>query len=102
MLRSALKVRQQAIDAWEDELWLDASSQDALGCTVMPRVHADEVSASTAEQSTPTAVPGANQAERKKAAAISEMMPEVYQDLRCLAETLLRGERTAHTLQRTA
>ena len=44
----------------------------------------------------------ANPAERKDAAAISEMMPEVYEDLRRLAETFLRGERTAHTLQRTA
>ena len=44
----------------------------------------------------------ANHAERNDAAAISEMMPEVYEDLRRLAETFLRGERTAHTLQRTA
>ena len=43
--------------------------------------------------------PEANHAD---AAAISEMMPEVYDDLRRLAETFLRGERTAHTLQRTA
>jgi RNA polymerase sigma factor (TIGR02999 family) len=41
-------------------------------------------------------------AERNAAAAISEMMPAVYDDLRRLAETFLRGERTAHTLQRTA
>jgi RNA polymerase sigma factor (TIGR02999 family) len=41
-------------------------------------------------------------AERTEVAAISEMMPEVYDDLRRLAETFLRGERTAHTLQRTA
>ena len=40
--------------------------------------------------------------EASDAAAISEMMPEVYEDLRRLAETFLRGERTAHTLQRTA
>jgi RNA polymerase sigma factor (TIGR02999 family) len=46
--------------------------------------------------------PEANHAERNDAAAISEMMPEVYDDLRRLAETFLRGERTAHTLQRTA
>jgi RNA polymerase sigma-70 factor (ECF subfamily) len=46
--------------------------------------------------------PEANHAERSDAAAISEMMPEVYDDLRRLAETFLRGERTAHTLQRTA
>src|SRR5207248_11245105 len=44
----------------------------------------------------------ANHAEHNEAAAISEMMPEVYDDLRRLAETFLRGERTAHTLQRTA
>jgi RNA polymerase sigma factor (TIGR02999 family) len=46
--------------------------------------------------------PEANHAERSDATAISAMMPEVYDDLRRLAETFLRGERTAHTLQRTA
>jgi len=30
------------------------------------------------------------------------MMPEVYEDLRRLAASYLRGERSEHTLQRTA
>ena len=51
---------------------------------------------------TPALVPEANHAERNDAAAISKMMPDVYEDLRRLAETFLRSERTAHTLQRTA
>ena len=51
---------------------------------------------------TPPLVREANHAERNDAAAISEMMPEVYEDLRRLAESFLRDERTAHTLQRTA
>jgi RNA polymerase sigma-70 factor (ECF subfamily) len=36
------------------------------------------------------------------AEALAEMMPEVYDDLRRLAASYLRGERSAHTLQRTA
>jgi RNA polymerase sigma-70 factor, ECF subfamily len=36
------------------------------------------------------------------AEALSEMMPEVYEDLRRLAASYLRGERSEHTLQRTA
>lgn len=36
------------------------------------------------------------------AEAIAEMMPEVYDDLRRLAASYLRGERSEHTLQRTA
>ena len=51
---------------------------------------------------TPPAGPEADSAPGDDAVAISEMMPEVYDDLRRLAETFLRGERTAHTLQRTA
>jgi RNA polymerase sigma-70 factor (ECF subfamily) len=39
---------------------------------------------------------------RSDAAAIAEMMPEVYDELRRLAAAFLRGERTAHTLQGTA
>ena len=46
--------------------------------------------------------PEVNPAKPTDAATISAMMPEVYEDLRRLAETFLRGERTAHTLQRTA
>ena len=102
VLRSAVKERQQAIDAWNDELWLDVSSRYALDCIVMATVHADGATASPAEPFTPTVAPETNHAERNKAAAISEMMPDVYEDLRRLAETFLRGERTAHTLQRTA
>ena len=41
-------------------------------------------------------------AEHSDATAISAMMPDVYEDLRRLAEIFLKGERTAHTLQRTA
>jgi RNA polymerase sigma factor (TIGR02999 family) len=36
------------------------------------------------------------------AEALAEMMPEVYEDLRRLAASYLRGERPEHTLQRTA
>jgi RNA polymerase sigma-70 factor, ECF subfamily len=36
------------------------------------------------------------------AEALAEMMPEVYEDLRRLAASYLSGERSQHTLQRTA
>lgn len=36
------------------------------------------------------------------AKSLAEMMPEVYDELRHLAATYLRGERSEHTLQRTA
>ena len=36
------------------------------------------------------------------AEALAEMMPEVYEDLRRLAASYLLGERSEHTLQRTA
>jgi RNA polymerase sigma-70 factor, ECF subfamily len=101
VIRSAVQVR-QSIDARGDELWLDASSRYALDCTVMATVHADGAAASPAEPFTAPLAREANHAENRDAAAISEMMPEVYEDLRRLAETFLRGERTAHTLQRTA
>jgi RNA polymerase sigma factor (TIGR02999 family) len=101
VIRSAVQVR-QSIDARGDELWLDASSRYALDCTVMATVHADGATASPAEPFTAPLAREANHAENRDAAAISEMMPEVYEDLRRLAETFLRGERTAHTLQRTA
>jgi RNA polymerase sigma-70 factor, ECF subfamily len=100
VVRTAIEVR-QGIDARGDELWLDASARDALGFAVMARVRTDRPMPSPAAPLTPP-VPEANHAERNDAAAISEMMPEVYDDLRRLAETFLRGERTAHTLQRTA
>jgi len=101
VVRSAVEVR-QGIDARGDELWLDASAQDALGFAVMARVRTERPMPSHAAPLTPPLVREANHAERNEAAAISEMMPEVYDDLRRLAETFLRGERTAHTLQRTA
>ncbi len=101
MVRSAVKV-QQRIEAEGDELWLDASAHDALGFAVMARVGTEGPTPSTAAPLTPPRVREANHAERYDAAAISEMMPEVYEDLRRLAETFLRRERTAHTLQRTA
>jgi RNA polymerase sigma-70 factor (ECF subfamily) len=90
------------VDARRDELWLDASPRDALDCSVMATVRADGATASPAAPLTPPLVREANPAERNTAAAISKMMPEVYEDLRRLAETFLRGERTTHTLQRTA
>ena len=101
MVRSAVELR-QGIDARGDELWLDASARDALGFAVMARVRTERPMPSPAAPLTPPVVREANHAERNDAAAISEMMPEVYEDLRRLAETFLRGERTAHTLQRTA
>ncbi len=102
MVRSVVELREQ-IDEWSDELRLDASERDALGFAVMARVGTDGPTPSTATPLTPPLVQReANHAEHNEAAAISEMMPEVYDDLRRLAETFLRGERTAHTLQRTA
>ena len=98
---NAVDVRQD-IDALSNELWLDASARDALGFAVMARVRTERPMPSPAAPLTPPLAPEANHTERNEAAAISEMMPEVYDDLRRLAETFLRGERTAHTLQRTA
>src|SRR4029434_9712225 len=83
-----------------DQLWLDASPRDALDFAVMARVRTERPMPSAALTS--PLGHEANRAERNEAAAISEMMPDVYEDLRRLAETFLRGERTAHTLQRTA
>jgi RNA polymerase sigma factor (TIGR02999 family) len=40
--------------------------------------------------------------EKPAAEALAEMMPEVYEDLLRLAASYLRGERSGHTLQRTA
>ena len=101
-MRSALDLRQD-IEAGSDELWLDALPRDALAFAVMARVGTEGPTPSTAAPLTPPLVQReANHAERNEAAAISQMMPEVYEDLRRLAETFLRGERTAHTLQRTA
>src|SRR5260370_9286881 len=68
----------------------------------MARVWRGGTVPSAAASLTPPFVRDVNHAERNDASAISEMMPEVYEALRRLAETFLRGERTAHTLQRTA
>jgi RNA polymerase sigma-70 factor (ECF subfamily) len=99
VMQSAVEVR-HCIEARGDELWLDASARDALGFTVMARVRTE--SPMPSPPSSPPLAPEANPGERNEAAAISAMMPDVYDDLRRLAETFLRGERTAHTLQRTA
>jgi RNA polymerase sigma-70 factor (ECF subfamily) len=101
VLRSIVDVR-RADEVGDEELWLDASPRCALHWILMATVHADRATEHCAE---PLASPPAREAkriERNTAAAIGEMMPEVYEDLRRLAETFLRGERTAHTLQRTA
>jgi RNA polymerase sigma factor (TIGR02999 family) len=100
VVTSAVELRED-IDAPGNELWLDASPRYALDCTVMGTVDADGATASPAAPLTPPVVREPRD-EPNEAAAISEMMPEVYDDLRRLAETFLRGERTAHTLQRTA
>ena len=97
MLSSAEKIRQQGTDAEDDELWVDAPPRYAVKCAVMATAHADGAPASGQQSLTRPLVREANHAERNHAAAISEMMPAVYDDLRRLAETFLRGERTAHT-----
>jgi RNA polymerase sigma factor (TIGR02999 family) len=101
VVRSALDLRQD-IETPSDELWLDALPRDALGFAVMARVGTEGPTPSPAAPFAPLGVREVNHAERNETAAISEMMPEVYEDLRRLAETFLRGERTSHTLQRTA
>src|SRR6476659_9970120 len=98
VVASAVELRQD-IDARGNELQLDASARDALSFAVMARVRTERP---MLPPLTPPFVREANHAERNDATAISEMMPEVYEDLRRLAETFLRGGRTAHTLQRTA
>jgi RNA polymerase sigma-70 factor, ECF subfamily len=102
VVRSAVDL-QQGVDTRTDELWLDVSARDALGFAVMARVRTERPMPSPAAPLTsPLVRREAKYAEHNEAAAISEMMPEVYDDLRRLADTFLRGERTAHTLQRTA
>lgn len=102
MISSAVKIRRQSIDVEDDELWVDAPPRYGVNCAGVATVHADRAPASGQESLTPPLVSEANHGERSDAAAITEMMPEVYDDLRRLADTFLRGERTAHTLQRTA
>ena len=98
VVTSAVELRED-IDACGNELCLDASARDALGFAVMASVRTE-----TPMLSPPLTSPVEHEGHvaRNEAAAISEMMPDVYDDLRRLAETFLRGERTAHTLQRTA
>jgi RNA polymerase sigma factor (TIGR02999 family) len=101
VLRTAIDLRQN-VETRGDQLWLDASHRYALDCVVMATVDADEATASRTKPLTPPLAGEANPADQNEVTAISEMMPEVYDDLRRLAETFLRSERTAHTLQRTA
>src|SRR5262249_22602633 len=101
MVRRAVNLHLD-IDGPDEEVWLDASPCDALGFAVMARVGTERPMPSAAAPLGPPLVREADHATRNDAAAIGEMMPEVYEDLRHLAETFLRGERTAHTLQRTA
>lgn len=100
-MRNALELR-EGIDAQRDERWLDASAPNGLPFAVMARVRTQRPMLSPVPPSTSSPVHEASSAARTDASAISAMMPEVYDDLRRLAETFLRGERTAHTLQRTA
>ena len=101
MVRRVVELRED-IDAQDEEVWLDSSARDALGFAAMARVRTERPMPSTAAPVTSPLVREANHVEHNDAAAISKMMPEVYEDLRRLAEFFLRGERTAHTLQRTA
>jgi RNA polymerase sigma factor (TIGR02999 family) len=100
VLSSAQKVLQQGFDGADDELWVDAPTC-AVNCAVMAMVQADGPTASKEDRVTLPLI-NSSPGGRNDADAISEMMPAVYDDLRRLAETFLRGERTAHTLQRTA
>src|SRR5678816_3079260 len=99
MLLSAVKLPRQGIEARDDELLVDASARYGLRL-VMATIHGEKCTPSPA--ATSRLERDGNHSQRDNAGAISEMMPEVYEDLRRLAETFLRGERTAHTLQRTA
>ena len=99
MLLSAVKLPRQGIEARDDELLVDASARYGLRF-FMATIQGEKCTPSPA--ATSRLERDGNHAQRDNAGAISEMMPEVYEDLRRLAETFLRGERTAHTLQRTA
>jgi RNA polymerase sigma-70 factor (ECF subfamily) len=99
-LRNSLEVHRQDTAAGGDAL--DGSPRYALRFAIVATIPAESPAPSPADPSTPPLLPEVNHAGRTTAAAITEMMPEVYEDLRRLAETFLRGERTAHTLQRTA
>ena len=100
--RNTLDVRRQGTAAGSDAHRLDGSPRYALRFAIVASIPADRPTPSPAGPLTPPLAREVTHAERSTAAAISKMMPEVYEDLRRLAETFLRGERTAHTLQRTA
>jgi RNA polymerase sigma factor (TIGR02999 family) len=99
--QSATEVWRQNVAGCEEPC-LDASTRDGLEFIIMATVHAVRAAASRAATLAAPPAQDANHFEHNDAVAISEMMPEVYEDLRHLAETFLRGERTSHTLQRTA
>src|SRR5262249_20837867 len=90
IVRSVIDVR-QGIDASGDKSWLDVSARDALGFAVMARVRTEKPVLSPAAPLTSPPAREVNPGARSDAAAISAMMPEVYEDLRRLAETFLRG-----------
>ena len=56
----------------------------------------------SAMQQMPQSVDASRATPRTDAAAIAQMMPQVYEELRRLAAAYLRGERVEHTLQPTA
>src|SRR5262245_29659645 len=84
MVRSAVELPQD-LDAEGSELWLDASAHDALGFAVMARVRTENPMPSSSLA--PSHGLQANPSDRTDAAAIGAMMPDVYEDLRRLAET---------------
>ena len=101
VLRNTL-MRRQGIEAPGCCALLDASACHALHLSKMATIQSERLTQSPPAALTPPLVLNTNPCQRDGAIAISEMMPEVYEDLRRLAECFLRGERTAHTLQRTA
>src|SRR5437763_6563902 len=100
--RNTLDVRRQGTAAGSNAHRLDGSPRYALRFAIVASIPADRPTPSPAGPLTPPLAREVTHAERSTAAAIAKMMPEVYEDLRRLAETFLWGERTAHTLQRTA
>ena len=65
----------------------DARKDQLTGATAIPRMAPLNVDTTSGKTDAET---------------LAEMMPEVYEDLRRLAASYLRGERSEHTLQRTA
>ncbi|HJT82531.1 MAG TPA: ECF-type sigma factor [Chthoniobacterales bacterium] len=97
-----------AAEGWDHDVaedyrvWLDGPTRDGLHLIIMATIQADRASAPRATMLPSSLRPQKHDRQPNDAAAITEMMPEVYEDLRRLAEVFLRGERTSHTLQRTA